>query len=80
MGCRPNNLEYFDDCRGKDRKKMMWKPPSKFCIKLNFDGSVMMGNTMVGGIFCNSMGNLLVSYTSNHGGGSNNEVEALTLL
>ena len=44
------------------------------------DGLTMMGNTTVGGFLCNNMGNMVVAYFGNYGGGFNNEDENLDLL
>ena len=53
-------------------------PPESW-IKLNFDGSAMMGSIAAGGILENNMGMLVVAYLGNYGGGSNNKVEVLSL-
>jgi ribonuclease HI len=54
--------------------------PSNSWLKLNFDDSAMLGRTSVGGILYNSMGNKVVAYMGNCRGGSNNGVEAMSLL
>ena len=60
---------------------MVWTPLLVMRMKLNFNGSTMMGNIAVGGVFHNSMGKLVVAYTNyNYGGGSKNKAKTLALL
>ena len=55
----------FDNSKFMARKKIVWHPPPESWIKLNFNGLAMMGTTVAGGVFCNSMGNMVFSYMDN---------------
>ena len=49
-------------------------------INLNFDGAGRGGSTTVGGVLQNTQGEVMLGYLMNLGQGTNNVVEATTLL
>lgn len=59
---------------------MEWNLPPKTWFKLNFDGSRTMESYATRGFICNAIGKMVVSYSRNYGGGSNNEAKGLNLL
>ena len=48
-------------------------------MKLNFDGSTIIGRTTIGGVIQDNNCKVGVVYVGNYVGGSNNEEEALAL-
>ncbi len=73
-------FNHFDNSKVLKRQKTKWEPPTSTQLKLNFDGAAKGGIGAAGGVLRDRNGDVLLVYSENVGGGSNNLVEAMALL
>lgn len=74
------NFHNFDNSKMLTRRNTCWNTPTSPSIKLNFDGVAHKGLAIVGGLLRDKKGDVLVAYSRILGQGTNNVVEATTLL